>query len=253
MAYPFIVTHDLAGALYDPNDGDIDPAQLTQALAKAARGHEGKIIRFCPVTGCRRDGDELVIATPQGDIRCRVCGQCRRLPGEEIGRLSGRDVPMMVMSHIICCSTKLPRLPHGAAERARAAAAARRGFVLLSPSGKTGMIRAPMSAIAGAHWATAEDPMPDDFSFQLFPDDLERLEWHLNDAIARVQSAAPACRIHNGPIPYAPDGNPLIRPMPGVPNPFEACVSHSASAGGRGGQGSGRMGHEGATEMEMWS
>ena len=35
--YPFIRTHDLQGALYDPNDGDIDPAQLTQALAKGAR------------------------------------------------------------------------------------------------------------------------------------------------------------------------------------------------------------------------
>ena len=36
-AIPFIETHDLKGALYDPNDGDIDPAQLTQALAKGAR------------------------------------------------------------------------------------------------------------------------------------------------------------------------------------------------------------------------
>ena len=35
--YPFIETHDLEGALYDPNDGDIDPAQITQALAKGAR------------------------------------------------------------------------------------------------------------------------------------------------------------------------------------------------------------------------
>jgi dimethylglycine dehydrogenase len=35
--YPFLETHDLTGALYDPYDGDIDPAQLTQALAKGAR------------------------------------------------------------------------------------------------------------------------------------------------------------------------------------------------------------------------
>ena len=49
--YPFIETHDLKGALYDPNDGDIDPAQLTQALAKGARDMGAKIVRFCPVTG----------------------------------------------------------------------------------------------------------------------------------------------------------------------------------------------------------
>ena len=35
--YPFLETHDLSGALHDPYDGDIDPAQLTQALAKGAR------------------------------------------------------------------------------------------------------------------------------------------------------------------------------------------------------------------------
>ena len=49
--YPFAETHDLEGALYDPADGDIDPAQLTQALAKGARDEGGRIVRFCPVTG----------------------------------------------------------------------------------------------------------------------------------------------------------------------------------------------------------
>ena len=45
--YPFVETHDLTGALYDPNDGDIDPAQLTQALAKGARQMGARIERFC--------------------------------------------------------------------------------------------------------------------------------------------------------------------------------------------------------------
>src|SRR6056297_1568729 len=49
--YPFIETHDLAGGLYDPDDGDIDPAQLTQALAKGARHMGAKIERFCSATG----------------------------------------------------------------------------------------------------------------------------------------------------------------------------------------------------------
>ena len=44
--YPFVETHDLEGALYDPTDGDIDPAQLTQALAKGARDLGATIVRF---------------------------------------------------------------------------------------------------------------------------------------------------------------------------------------------------------------
>ena len=49
--YPFLETHDLSGGLYDPNDGDIDPAQLTQALAKGARDLGCKIFRFTPAIG----------------------------------------------------------------------------------------------------------------------------------------------------------------------------------------------------------
>ena len=89
-----------------------------------------------------------------------------------------------------------------------------------------------------AHWVGHNDPMPDDFSFQLFPDDLERLEHYLDDAVRRVPMLGKAglSKVINGPIPYAPDGNPLIGPMPGVPNAFEACVFTFgiAQAGGAG-------------------
>ena len=70
--YPFLETHDLVGALYDPYDGDIDPAQLTQALAKGARQMGARIERFCPATGVRREGDLWVVETHKGDIRCDV-------------------------------------------------------------------------------------------------------------------------------------------------------------------------------------
>ena len=64
--YPFLETHDLTGALYDPYDGDIDPAQLTQALAKGARDLGARIERFCPVTAARRDGGRVGGARPRG-------------------------------------------------------------------------------------------------------------------------------------------------------------------------------------------
>ena len=58
-----------------------------------------------------------------------------------------------------------------------------------------------------AHWTTDDDPMPEDFSFQLYSDDLERLEWYIEDACARVPilGTAGITRVVNGPIPYAPD------------------------------------------------
>ena len=70
--------------------------------------------------------------------------------------------------------------------------------------------------------------MPDDFSFQLYPDDLDRLEWYIEDAMARVPllGTQGVSRNINGPIPYAPDGLPMIGPMPGVANAFEAAFLH---------------------------
>ena len=78
--YPFIETHDLKGALYDPSDGDIDPAQLTQALAKGARDLGQRSSASARSPRARRDSGEWVLATPQGEIRCEDRRQCRRLP-----------------------------------------------------------------------------------------------------------------------------------------------------------------------------
>ncbi|MEN9409105.1 MAG: hypothetical protein RL216_1079, partial [Pseudomonadota bacterium] len=88
--YPFVDTHDLTGALYDPYDGDIDPAQLTQALAKGARQMGARIERFCPATGARREGDEWVISTPKGDIRCEIVVNAAGYYAREVGKWFGR-------------------------------------------------------------------------------------------------------------------------------------------------------------------
>jgi dimethylglycine dehydrogenase len=107
-----------------------------------------------------------------------------------------------------------------------------------------------------AHWVDKNDPMPEDFSFQLFPDDLERLEWYLNDAIERVPilGTAGLSKMINGPIPYAPDGNPLIGPMPGVPNAFEACVfTFGICQAGGAGKVLAEWVMNGETEWDMWS
>ncbi len=121
---------------------------------------------------------------------------------------------------------------------------------------KNGFNLGPYERNCRAHWATPNDPMPDDFSFQLYPDDLDRLEYYIEDAMARVPLLAEAgvARVINGPIPYAPDGNPLIGPMPGVPNAFEACVfTFGIAQGGGAGKVLAEWITEGQTEWDMWS
>lgn len=255
--YPFLETHDLTGALYDPYDGDIDPAQLTQALAKGARDMGAKIFRFCPATGARRENEEWIISTPQGDIRCEYVVNAAGYYAREVGKWFGRDVPMMVMSHQYMLFEEIPELAAWSKEAGHKLPLLRdvdSSYYLRQE--KTGMNLGPYEKNCKAHWITPDDPMPEDFSFQLFPDDLERLEWYLNDAVERVPilGTAGLSRMINGPIPYAPDGNPLIGPMPGVPNAFEACVfTFGICQAGGAGKVLAEWVTEGQTEWDMWS
>lgn len=255
--YPFVETHDLSGALYDPCDGDIDPAQLTQALAKGARAMGARIERFCPATGVRREGDEWVVQTPKGAIRCEIVVNAAGYYAREVGKWFGRDVPMMVMSHQYMLFDTIPELAQWTAAVGHKLPLLRdvdSSYYLRQE--KAGFNLGPYERNCRAHWVTPDDPFPQDFSFQLFPDDLERLEWYIADAMARVPllEKASLAKVINGPIPYTPDGNPLIGPMPGVPNAFEACVfTFGICQAGGAGKVLAEWVTEGATEWDMWS
>ena len=108
--YPFLETHDLYGGQWDPLDGDIDPAQLTQALAKGARDMGATVIRFCPVTGARRENGEWVLSTPQGDIRCEYVVNASGYRANEVGQMLGRDVPCVALAHRYLVSEGIPGL-----------------------------------------------------------------------------------------------------------------------------------------------
>ena len=259
--YPFIETHDLHGALYDPNDGDIDPAQLTQALAKGARDLGAKILRFTPATGVSRAGDDWIVQTDKGDIRCEfvvnAAGYYAQRVGEWFKPYGGRTVPMMVMSHQYMLTDEIPALEAWSAENGHKLPLLRdvdSSYYLRQE--KHGLNLGPYERNCKAHWVNPSDPLPEDFSFQLYPDDLERLEWYVEDAMARVPllGTAGVNKVINGPIPYAPDGMPLIGPMPGVPNAFEACVfTFGIAQGGGAGKVLAEWITEGQTEWDMWS
>ncbi len=255
--YPFVETHDLTGALYDPDDGDIDPAQLTQALAKGARAMGAKIIRFCPVTAVTRDKGEWLITTPKGDIRCEKVVNAAGYYAREVGKMFGRNMPMMVMSHQYMLFDTVPEIEAWSAEHGGKLPLLRdvdSSYYLRQE--KMGFNLGPYEGTCRAHWVTPDDPFPEDFSFQLFPDDLDRIEWHIADAMKRVPLLGNAglTKVINGPIPYTPDGNPLIGPMPGVPDAYEACVfTFGICQAGGAGKVLAEWITEGATEWDMWS
>ncbi|AGI69982.1 dimethylglycine dehydrogenase [Octadecabacter antarcticus 307] len=259
--HPFLETHDLAGGMWDALDGDIDPAQLTQALAKGARSAGGRIERFCPVTGIDRDGDEWIVKTDKGEIRAEFVVNCAGYYAQRVGEMfkpfGGRTVPMVVMSHQYFLTEPIAELEAWTKEVGHKVPLVRDVDIsYYLRQDKNGLNLGPYERNCKAHWVTPDDPMPDDFSFQLYPDDLDRLEFYIEDAMARLPLLGEAGigRNINGPIPYAPDGLPMAGPMPGVKNAFEA---HSFTFGIAQGGGAGKVMAEwimhGETELDMWS
>ncbi|QGX99532.1 FAD-dependent oxidoreductase [Roseovarius faecimaris] len=260
--YPFLETHDLEGVLYDPTDGDIDPAQVTQALAKGARDMGAKIIRFCPATGVTQKADKSwTVHTEKGDIDCQyvvnAAGYYAQRVGEWFKPYGGRTVPMMVMSHQYLLTEQIPELEAWSKENGRKLPLLRDVDVsYYLRQEKNGINIGPYEPNCKAEWAESGDAIPDDFSFQLWSDDLDRIADIVADAMERVPVSGEAgvSRIINGPIPYAPDGLPLIGPMPGVENAFENCVfTFGIAQGGGAGKVLAEWIVDGATEWDMWA
>ena len=252
--HPFVETHDLEGALWDETDGDIDPAQLAQAFARGARAAGARTVTHCAVTGARRtSAGEWEIETDQGAITAEyvVNAAGYRAPG--VGALFGREVPSVPMSHQYLVTEAIPDL---AGRNARIPLLRDPDVSYYLRQERDGLVLGPYEWRATPHWVRRDDPMPDDFSFELWPDDLDRLEHYIDDACRRVPilGSAGIRRVVNGPIPYTPDGNPLIGPMPGVPNAFEACVfTFGIVQAGGAGKVLAEWVTEGETEWDMWA
>ena len=249
--YPFLELHDLEGALWDLYDGDIDPSQLTQAYAKGARDKGATVKRFTKVTGLTQtQAGGWIVATDKGDIEAEIVVNAAGYRAGEVMAMLGRKLPIVAMSHqylvtepvdeLIGRDHKLPLLRDP-------------DISYYLRQERDGLILGPYEAKATLHW---QEGIPDQFAYQLWPDDLDRLEYYINDAMARVPLLAKAGiqRVINGPIPYSPDGNPYIGPVRGLQNFFQCCCFSFgiAQSGGAGKLAAGWL-VNGAPQWDIWS
>ncbi|MCP4772276.1 MAG: FAD-binding oxidoreductase, partial [Planctomycetes bacterium] len=170
----------------------------------------------------------------------------------------GRSVPMMVMSHQYLLTEEIPEVEDWSKAHGGVKLPLLRDVDIsyYLRQEKHGYNLGPYEPNCKAHWDTEADPMPEDFSFQLWSDDLDRIEDIVTDAMERVPLMATSgiSRVINGPIPYAPDGLPLIGPMPGVENAFENCVfTFGIAQGGGAGKVLAEWIVDGHTEWDMWA
>ena len=232
--YPFIETGGLLAGLWDPYDGDIDPAQMTQALAKGARDRGAEVYRNTRVTAIERTSSgEWRVVTNRGTIQAAAVVNAAGYRGGEVAAMVGAYLPIVTMSHQYLVTEDIPELVARGAARLPLLRDPDVSYYLRQE--RQGLLLGPYEWQATAHW---RDGIPEEFAHQLFGDDLGRLEKYIEAACERVPilGSVGIKTVINGPIPYAPDGNPLIGPAPGLPGFFHCCAFTFgiAQAGGAG-------------------
>ena len=109
--HPLLTSSDLLAALWDPLDGDIDPAQLCQALARRARKAGAEIYRHNPVTGLtQKPNSEWVVHTQNGDIACEHVVVAAGYRANEVGAMMGHTYPVISMEHMYFITGPIPDL-----------------------------------------------------------------------------------------------------------------------------------------------
>jgi dimethylglycine dehydrogenase len=249
--HPFVELDDLQGALWDPHDGDIDPAQLTQALAAGARKRGARVQRFTKVTGLAQGPTgEWHVTTDKGDYLAEVVINAAGYRAGEVMSLLGRTLPIVTLSHQYLVTEDIPEF----VERAQRVPLLRDpdvSFYLRQE--RSGLILGPYEHQATPMWL---DGIPEDFAHKLWDDALDRLETYIEAACKRVPVLASAGikRVVNGPIPYSPDGLPYVGPAHGLANFFQ-CNTFSfgiAQAGGAG-KALAEWVVNGGPEWDLWS
>ena len=118
---------------------------------------------------------------------------------------------------------------------------------------RDGLILGPYEWKATPMWT---DDLPDDFANQLWNDDLERIEWYIEQAIARVPilGTVGVQRVINGPIPYSPEGLPYIGPAHDLKNFYQCCCfSFGIAQAGGAGKTLAEWVTEGEPEWDLWA
>ena len=265
--WPLVRTEDLKGAILHPDDGYINPADVTQAMAKGARTRGVEIVRRAHVDAFEQTADGWIV---RGHIMGETGGNL--VPTEESFAITCEHVVTATGNHaqataaMIGC--KVPAIP------------VEHQYIVTEPDPALQAWRAdnpehPVLRDADAKWYVREERggwilgpyergapvwakhgVPAGFRADLLPLDLERIEEEYMSMIHRVPSTETLGLKDdfNGPICYTPDGNPLVGPAPGVRNFwFAEGFSFGITAAGGTGHYLAQVMQEGEAEIDMWS
>ena len=235
--WPLCNTDGLLGAIQHPRDGYIQPADLTQAMAKGARTGGAEIYRKTRVLAIEQQaGGEWLVKTDKGDITCEHVVSATGNFVRQTGQMVGLDIPVIPVEHQYIVTE-----PHPEIVERHKQGLPEMGVLRESDSSwymreeNRGLLLGPYEVGAPCCYVDSPD---DDAEYELFPEDLERLVPHIETAIERVPAFGEVGvkQVFNGAICYTPDGSPIIGPAWDLKN-FWLNEGHSFGVTAAGGAG----------------
>lgn len=230
---PVTNSDGILGALYDPLDGHLDPSGTTHAYAKAARMGGATIETHCMVreTSQRPDGTWDVV-TDKGAIHAEHVVNAGGLWAREVGAMAGIYFPLHPMEHQYLVTEEVPLIAEMMAD-------GKEHPHVMDPAGENYLRQEGRGLCIGFYeqpcrpWAV--DGTSWEFGQDLLPNDFDKIEQSIDFAYKRFPDLerAGVKNVIHGPFTFAPDGNPLVGPVPGVRNYWSACgVMAGFSQGG---------------------
>jgi dimethylglycine dehydrogenase len=211
--WPLSNIDGLIGAIQHPEDGYIQPNDLTQALAKGARELGAEIYRQTAVIGLEQQPDDTwLVKTDKGDIHADVIVSCSGNFVRQTGEMVGLDIPVIPVEHQFIVTESHPEILKRQEQGLPEMGVLRESdgsWYMREEAG--GLILGPYEK--GAPCCYVDGPSKDS-EYELFQEDLERLAPHIESAIHRVPifGEAGIKRVYNGAICYTPDGSPIVGP-----------------------------------------
>ncbi len=265
--YPLVRTDDLIGAIYHPTDGYINPADVTQAMAKGARQRGVEVFRRHQVDSFDWSGNEwvvkgsimveqggnLVVSEERFEVRAEHVVTATGNHAQRTAELLGIKMPAVPVEHQYIVTEpdkELVKWREDNDEHPVLRDADAKWYVREE---RQGWILGPYERGAPARF---EFGVPGSFRADLFQLDLDRIEEEYLSLIHRIPSSETVGLKDdfNGPICYTPDGNPLVGPAPGLRNMWLAeGFSFGITAAGGTGHYLAQMMVEGEAEIDMAS
>jgi glycine/D-amino acid oxidase-like deaminating enzyme len=246
--WPLMQVDDVIGAAFLPTDGQANPSDITQSLARGARMAGAAIFEDTPVTRIVvEDGRIAAVETPQGRIECAVVIACAGQWTRDLAATIGVNVPLVPVEHQYMVTEAINgvtgTLP-----------------TLRDPDRLTYYKEEVGGLVMGGYepnpipWAV--DGIPEGFHYTLLDSNYDQFEQFMERAIGRVPAfeTAGIKQLINGPESFTPDGNFILGEAPEQPGFFVGAGFNAfgIAAGGGAGMALAEWVAKGAAPFDLW-